>query len=329
MQCGAASAMENQPIREAVRKRPGMYVGDVRDGSGANHVVFELVANALDQFLAHKLTRIEISIKGHELVVMDDGPGLPFRNPSENQRVSEAAHYLENAHDLATADRHAPHVHIVTRGVGLAVINALCSRLEIRSSDRAFAWSHSYERGIALGLPRLVKREGLSGTRLKLRLDEDLMAPPHVPTLKDALTDLSFLFPGFSLILNGITLHTKGGLAELARNSYRGDHVPSLWHREQFAEYRIDLALLGSSEPPRVWRSWANGVETVGGGSHDIALSAALEEANWTPAVRLVHIIMETPNYAGPRKDRLDVRSIEKSLAQNLLNIIRASQSAS
>ena len=322
--------MEILTFREAVRKRPGMYIGDVTNASGANHVVFELVANVLDLFLAKATTRCEIELRGFELSIIDDGPGLPFLVSTKIGAGSLAEHVLENAHFGATASGHAPHVHVVHHGVGLAVINALCSEVTVTSSDGQQIWTHSYANGVPKGRPKLAATSQSSGTRLVLRLDREIFQlPPDPASLRSTLEETSCLFPGFELIFNGTSFLKTGGLMSLAQSLCHGDVHPTLWHRQDYADFQIDLALAGSVTTSTTARSWVNGCSTIDGGTHQNALKRALRKANWKPNVSLVHVVMLQPEFAGPTKDKLWAPSLDKPLEAAFSEALASHQSGS
>ncbi len=300
-----------------------MYIGDVDNANGGNHVVFELVANVLDQFLAGSATRCEITLEGFNLTISDDGPGLSFRAQSDHGAVSQAEYSLENAHFGATAHGHAPHVHLVFNGVGLAVVNALCSEFKVVSRDGMYAWSHAYEMGIPRGKATEVEDKGSSGTRIVLRLDEEIFqCPPDPAALHSILHEKSHLFPGFEILFNGSRFLERHGLMSLAKCLCQGEAQPFLWHREEHSDFLIDLALAGSGSTPLVSQSWVNGSLTQLGGSHQIALDRAVKRAGWVPLVSLVHVIMLQPEFAGPTKDRLSAPSLEGPLEATFFNAL-------
>src|SRR5262245_18633865 len=120
-----------QPLTDvdAIRKRPGMYIGDSADGSGLAHLVWELVANSLDQHLAGRCSWVEVVLQQDgSVVVEDDGPGIPLVD-ADGLPFAEIA--LTRFHTRPTFDGHAPHEHIGRYGVGLFVVNALSSHLTL------------------------------------------------------------------------------------------------------------------------------------------------------------------------------------------------------
>lgn len=292
-----------------------MYIGVVSNASGANNMVFELVANVLDQFLANAATRCEINLQGVELTIEDDGPGLPFHMNADTGGCSLAEYVFENAHFGATAGGHAPHVHLVHNGVGLAIVNALCSRLTVESSNGQSLWSHAYEMGVPIGRPKVSGTTKSSGTRLVLQFDQDIFqCPPDLSHLRSIFREKSHLFPGFEIGLNGSTFIEASGLMSLAESLCKGGRQPTLWHRQDYSDFQIDLALAGSSTDPPIAQSWVNGCATAEGGTHQDALMSSLQKARWTPEVSLVHVVMLQPKFAGPTKHKFQVPSLKDAL---------------
>jgi len=318
--------MAQMSFRDAVRKRPGMYIGDVQDGSGANSVIYELAANTVDQFLAGTATRCELRVDGYEITVQDDGAGLPFGERSEDASASKAEFYLEQPHFGATADGHAPHVHFITHGVGLAAVNALCSHMAVTSWDGRYEWFRSYECGLPKGQLKRTESTTSSGTRIELCLDKGIFAqPPDLSALTSTLAEYAPLFPDLELVFNGAAFRADRGLLSLAESLCKGAIQPAIWHRKAYADFQIDLALVGKGSGPVVWRSWLNGVLTREGGSHQRALERALAKLEWNPAVALVHVIMRRPEFAGPCRDEFHAPLLEPSLERALLGAIKRS----
>ncbi len=292
-----------------------MYIGDVATASGANNMVFELVANVLDQFLANAATRCEVDLQGFELTIDDDGPGLPFNINADKGIGSQAEQVLENPHFGATASGHAPHVHLVFKGVGLAVVNALCSELTVEAADGQNIWSHAYTKGTPKGQPTARKTTKSSGTRLVLRLDQEIFqCPPDQSYLRSTFREKSHLFPGFEIVFNGTSFIEAGGLMSLAESICEGDKQPTFRHRQEYADFQIDLALAGSGSGKPTTQSWVNGCATADGGTHQDALMSALQKVNWNPEVSLVHVVMLQPEFAGPTKNRLWAPSLKEPL---------------
>ncbi|PCC70698.1 DNA gyrase B [Nannocystis exedens] len=210
-------AGEPETLLGWVRKRPGMYVGGVHDGSGVLHVALELVANAVDQALAGRLSRLDVGVEGDEtLVVSDDGPGIAADGAKDRPSLRDI---LERRFELPTVDGHRPHVHLGFGGIGLAVANAVAERLEIVTVHAGRQATACYCRGVPLTAMRVEATDRSSGTCIRIRADPQIFSSVCVPRedLQHRLTDLSFLLPQLRISWMGEREHHGRGLPELAR----------------------------------------------------------------------------------------------------------------
>ena len=304
-----ASQIKVLDFPDFIRKRPGMYVGDL--ATSADHMILELVANAVDQHLAGRVSEIVVHVDGCKVQVRDDGPGMP----RENVRSLETVY-------CGVKPRNTPHVALAGWGVGLAPINALCRSFEVRSSDGRLAWSKSYR----VGNPeRQATAIDVSpkGTEIRMAIDGSLMAPPSVHNLRIALKKNAYLYPGLSFVLNEEPFIEPDGLKALAANKHDGAAAPELWYRGEPAGMWIDLALRGQAEEPAFSTSWVNGVEARFGGSHMRALERALARVGLRPAVQLFHLILDNPEL-GPTREDLRAPGIVAPLEAHLTEILRA-----
>ena len=296
---------------DGIRKRSGMFVGDA--ATGADHMILEVVANSVDQHLAGRVSEIVVHVDGPHVRVRDDGPGMPREN----------VRFFEEVHHRATATGHTPHVHFAPWGLGLAPVNALCRSFEARSSDGTQAWSKSYRDGKPAGEVAVVDPSP-RGTEIRMEIESSLLAPPSVCNLRWTFKDSAFLYPGLRIVLNDEAFCEPDGLKALAANKHDGVAAPELWHRAEVAGMRIDLALRGEAEEPAFSRSWVNGIEARFGGSHMRALERALGRTGRRPAVQVLSLILERPEFAGPTKDVLRLPGIVAPLEAHLTEILRA-----
>jgi DNA gyrase subunit B len=170
-----------------------MYIGDTDDGSGAHHMILEVVANSFDQYLAGRCTRIDVRVEADGAIALaDDGPGIA----GESLEL-----LLTRPSDLPTTDGHRPHVHLGQGGAGLFVVNALSERFELVTVRDGIETRVLYARGEPVEPP--ASRSGVdgSGTRIHFRPDPLIFEHPRVSrsALSKTFEDLTFLAPGLTI----------------------------------------------------------------------------------------------------------------------------------
>ncbi|MFN0053026.1 MAG: ATP-binding protein [Planctomycetales bacterium] len=313
---------------DAIRLRPAMYIGST-DQRGMLHLIWELVANSLDQHLAGRCTRIEVVLEQDGAVVVDDdGPGIPL-DDVDGRCFAEVA--LTQFHATPTFDGHTPHEHVDLHGVGLFPVNALSSRLTLDVFRDGVHHQQRFERGKAVSGLESLGPTFRTGTRVMFQPDPLIFTDPwyNAGIIAARLRELACLLPGLTFTFDDRrehVFHEPRGLRALLERT-RSGFVPvagTLLVDQTIGKIRVEAAI---EWLPCRWstvESYANIERTTEGGTHVEGLVDGLARAlrdvvaGWkektrkstTEAVRrglhaIVCVRLNDPHYGGPSRNCL------------------------
>ena len=283
----SASSIQVLEGLEAVRKRPGMYIGST-DERGLHHLVYEVVDNSVDEAMAGHATRIVVRIhKDNSIEVTDDGRGVPVGKHSTGKDALEVVHTVLHAGGKFGGEGYK--VSGGLHGVGVSVVNALSVKLRVESSRDGFVWAQEYERGKPkMKVTKVGPAHTRRGTRTVFLPDPEVFSVTEYSfeTLSNRLRESAYLSKGLWLTLiddradREATFYFQGGIVSFVRHLNRKrkvthDRPVYLERVDGTTSVEVAFQYQGDSWSETLL-AFANNINTVDGGTHVTGFRAAL-----------------------------------------------------
>ncbi len=272
---------------EAVRKRPGMYIGDTTP-RGLHHLVWEIVDNAIDEAMAGRCENIDVVVHPDESVsVADDGVGIPV-GPHPTEKISTLEVVMCHLHAGGKFDHGAYKVSGGLHGVGASVVNALSEWLEVEVSRDGEVSEMTFERGLKTSELKVVGKRKKTGTRVTFRPDPEIF--PEISfrheVLATRLRELAYLNEGVRISLTDertdatdVFQYEQGLVAFIKHLNENKNtlHPPVVISKEdEESKLKLDVVLQYHDGYSDTLFTFANNISTIEGGTHLSGFKSAL-----------------------------------------------------
>jgi len=276
---------------EAVRKRPGMYIGDTSN-KGLHHLVYEIVDNAVDEALAGYCSEIKVIIHpDNSVTVVDDGRGIPVDiHPKEKISAAELVYTKLHAGGKFNEEGGAYKVSGGLHGVGAAVVNALSKYVHLEIKKYGKLHRIEFESGKSVKPLEIISNlpdEKITGTAVTFKPDNTIFEVHeyNYDTLANRFREMAFLNRGLKISLKDErtekkdVFHYEGGLIEFVQYLNRAKnpvHKKPIYISQSREDYEVEIAMQWTDSYAEVLSGYANAISTPEGGTHVSGFKTAL-----------------------------------------------------
>jgi DNA gyrase subunit B len=272
---------------EAVRKRPGMYIGDTNI-NGLHHLIYEVVDNSIDEAMAGHCDKItvEITTEG-SAIISDNGRGIPVAH-HEGENMSAATVVLTVLHAGGKFDKDTYKVSGGLHGVGVSVVNALSKRLVATIKRDGYEHRQEFAKGIPQTDLEKVKTTNRTGTTIEFWPDDSIFETVdfQFDTLAKRFREIAYLNPKITIEFKDNRVgkkevyHFEGGLKQFVEDMNKREKVTSAFHyNDNINDVEVDIALMYNSGYTENLLSFVNNIRTIDGGTHESGFRAGLTRA--------------------------------------------------
>ena len=282
---------------EAVRKRPGMYIGDTDDGTGLHHMVYEVVDNSIDEALAGYCKNINVSINSDgSITVNDDGRGIPI-DLHKGEKKSAAEVIMTQLHAGGKFDHDSYKVSGGLHGVGVSVVNALSEKLELTIERDGNKYFIEFKNGESIKPLKVIGKSKNNGTQIKFLPSKKIFSAVKFSfnIIQKRMRELAFLNKGIKISINDLTLKKakniefkyEGGILEFVefldkeRPKLKNKNDNDLFKKPIFMEGKkanleIECSLKWNAGYSEDIYPYTNNIYQKDGGTHLLGFRSAL-----------------------------------------------------